>query len=790
MFWNNLKIGLRNLLRHKGYSFINITGLAVGMTCTILIFLWVQDEVSYDRFHTRADDIYRVTSHGAYFNWMDGTPAPLGPVIAKEIPEIIHAVRFSELSRKLCRAGDNVFYEDGMILVDSSFFQVFSFPLSAGDPNTVFIDPMSIVLTESMAQKYFGDAEPMGKTLDIEGRLLTVSGVMQDIPHNSHLQFDFVASFELIDNIGTLSTHWGAFNFVTYLLVEPSADLDKIHNLMTDIGKRNGCPQVENGVEFYLKPLSVMHLNGRNYYRGYVDAGSLYAVYGFSAIAILVLIVACINFVNLSTARSVMRSKEVGMRKTVGASRSQLMSQFLGESVLIAGISMILALVLVELFLPFFNNLAGKQLAVDFSDYRIIIGFVSLVIITGLFAGSYPELYLTTLQPVKVFTGTALSGTGKSWLRKVRVVTQFTLSIALIAGTSIVYQQLHYINSKELGFNREHIIWIPAKGEIGSNYDMARTGLLQDPDITSVTAQDYLPVITMNRTTAYNWEGKDPDVSQDMLVSRVGYDYFETLKMEIVEGRSFSQEFSTDATQGYILNQEAIRQMGIENPVGKSFTYYDREGTIIGVVHDANLRSLHSKIEPHVFYVLNDLSTASSHGVVLIKINGDNAASAITSIKKVWSDVNPAVPIEYHFLDETYDRSYWRARQIGSILISFSCLAIFISCLGLLGLVSFMAERRTKEIGIRKVVGASVGNIVQLMIKEFVILVAIANIIACPIAYYIMNQILQKFAYRISIGPWVFVGSAVVVFAIALLTVSFQAVKTALSNPVKALRYE
>jgi len=792
MFKNYLRITLRNMRRYKAFSFINIAGLAIGLACCILIFLWVQDEMSYDKFHKNYDNIYRIMTYGTkyFITGFDGTPAPLAPALENEVPELVDLVRFASHTRLLFNYKDKAFYEVRGIIADPSLFTVFSFPFIKGNPETSFTKATDIVITEAMAEKYFGDEDPMGKTMEVEGIPVTVTGVMANIPRNSHLKFDFINSFEFIKDLSGYGRSWGSFNFVTYVQLHGNSNIQATAKKITEIAKANNCPQVLDGAWFQLQPLSSIHLDPRGGYRSYNELGDMRYVYTFSIIALFVLLIACINFMNLSTARSSVRSKEVGLRKTVGAYRTNLIKQFLGESLFLAFVAFILAMVLVYLALPVFNNLSGKELSVNYMDFRIITGLLGIIFVTGIIAGSYPALFLSSFEPVKVLKGKAESSTKGSFFRKTLVLVQFSLSLLFIIGTVIAYKQLHFIQNRKLGFNKENIVWIPVKENIGKRYEMVKNELLQDPNILSVTAQDYLQAISINRTTAYNWEGKAPDHNQDMLVSRVDYDFFETLNLKILEGRSFSKEYATDASQAFIVNEEAVRKMKIEKPVGKFFSFYNKKGVIVGVVNDANFRSLHVEIEPHVFHVLTDLSGYTARGVILIKVNGEKTQDALSVIRKIWKEVNPVSPFEYHFLDETYDNLYNSEKKLRTIINYFTFLAICISCLGLFGLASFTAERRTKEIGIRKVLGASSPGLLFLLSKEFTKWVLVANIIAWPIGYYVMNKALQDFAYRITIGIDVFLFSGLLALLIALLTVSFQSFRAARTNPVKALRYE
>jgi putative ABC transport system permease protein len=507
-------------------------------------------------------------------------------------------------------------------------------------------------------------------------------------------------------------------------------------------------------------------------------------------VAFFVLLIACVNFMNLSTARSALRAKEVGMRKTVGARRSQIVKQFFGESLLLTFISFLFALVLVSLFLPAFNQLSGKQMVLNGKDVSHLLSLLAILLLTGVIAGAYPAIYLSAFRPVAVLKGLKESKSKSASFRKVLVVVQFSLSIMLIFGTTVVYKQLHYIQKAKLGFDKENIVYIPIKENIGKKYSTVKNELLKDPNILSVSAQRYaFSETTWRSSGVFDWEGKDPDRRVDLVFAGVDYDFFETLNLEIKEGRPFSKEIPSDERGGYILNESAIREIGLDAPVGKRFAIRKKEGIIVGVVKDAHFRSFHHEIEPRIFFIA-DMTHAEDAGLVMIRILGEKTAHVLSHIERVWRDINPVSPFEYHFLDQTYDRLYRSEKSVGKVFNSFTVLAIFISCLGLFGLASFMAEQRTKEIGIRKVLGASAPKIIVLLTKEFTKWVLVANLIAWPSAYFVMNKLLQTYVYRIEIGIDIFLLSGLIALTIALLTVSYQALKAARSNPADSLRYE
>jgi putative ABC transport system permease protein len=787
MLGNYFKITFRNMKRHKGYTFINIAGLAVGIACTIIILLWVQDELSFDRFYENADRIHRIVADWEKYNWdgFDKVPGPLALAIKEEIPSILHAARISECSRQVFKYKNNVFYESNGIIADPFFFKIFSFPFLRGDLKTSFSEPSSIVISESMARKYFGDEDAFGKTIEVDGKPGTVAGIIQDIPPNSHIQFDYVFSTEIQKSYGT---NWNAFNSMTYVLLQEGANVEEMGPRITEVAKNHNSFHVQMGVTLRLQPLSRIHLDARKSPEKFLKLGDSQYIYVFSLIAFFILLIACVNFMNLSTARSSMRAREVGMRKTVGAKRVQLIRQFMAESIILSFVSCMIAVALINLFMPAFNQISGKRVAFHLIELNHILGILTVILFVGILAGAYPAFYLSSFKPVFVLKGLIGSGRKKAVFRKVLVVFQFSLSVMLIIGTAVVHKQLQYMRNMNLGLDKENVVFVPIRENIGKQYDTFKRELLENSGILQVTAQNYLFATDSWHTTGVHWEGKDPEYMQDVVWLSVDYDFFETLKMELKEGRFFSPEFQTDQEEAFILNEEAVRQMGIESPVGKPFVFAlsqdnFKKGRIIGVLKDGHYRSLHHKISPLVFLLNRDWS----YGVILVRFAGEQA---LAHIKNVWEKINPISPFELQFLDQTYEQLYRKEDQIRKILNYFASLAILISCLGLFGLASFMTEQRTKEIGIRKVLGSPVSWVVWLLSHEFLKCVGIANLIAWPVAYYALSRWLQNFAYRTSIGVGILIFSAALAVSIAFLTVSYQSIKAAIANPVDSLRYE
>lgn len=792
MFWSYVKIAWRNIKRYKGYSLINIIGLATGLACCILILLWVQDELNYDRFHANMNDLYRIN---AEFHKTEPVThywpvcAPLAPALKEEYPEVARATRFTRLRRgQLVKYGEKNFLEPQICLTDPDFFFMFTFPFLEGDPRTALSHPDSVVLTESASAKYFGGENPVGKVLNVNNKYdFTVAGVLKDCPENSTIQFDFLIPFIRIEDFETawaILNNWSLSGFAAYIQLEKTASAAVLENKIAHYLQKH-VPESEDII--YLQSFGDIHLHSSHIQFEIEGQGDISYVYIFSLVALFVLIIASINFMNLATAKSSNRAKEVGLRKVVGAKRVQLIRQFFFESVGMAFLSLILAVVLVELFLPLFANLSGKTLALDFSSHiHVLLAIVIMTLITGFLSGTYPALFLSSLRPIKVLKGTLRTG-GRGFLfRRMLVVSQFSLSIMLIICTIVVSHQNRYMQNKKLGFNKEHVVYLPIREELSDRFDTFKTELVKRTGILNVAASSSLPTSGVFLTTdKVSWEGKNPEDNVVLEVTSTGYDFIETFDMEVVEGRSFSKEFLTDEEDAIVINETAKKIIGMEDPVGKQLIFGDAATTIIGVVKDYHFKSLHNEIEPLIMAIV-----PSVYRYVFIKLEAGDIPKTLAGIGDTWSTVFPDTPFEYHFLDEAYDRLYRTERRMGTLFHYFSGLAIIISCLGLLGLASFMSEKRTKEIGIRKVLGASLAGIVVLLNKQFTKWILIANLVAWPVAYYAMSKWLRGFAYRINLGIGTFALAAALALAIAVGTVSYQSIKAALTNPADSLRYE
>ena len=791
MLKNYLKVVLRSILRQAGYSLINIAGLGIGMACCLLITLWVFDELSYDRFHEKASRLYRVEENQFYSGrvyHVTVTPHPLAPALKEEIPEIVEATRFVYSGGQLFRYREKSFYEDSVWAVDPSFFRMFSFPLVKGDAATILSDPSSVVLTQDTARKYFGDDEPLGQVISVNNELqLKVTGVAKNVPLNSRLRFDMLFPYDLLKARGRTDEEFDSNSIGTYVELQPAASLLAVNEKIRDFIKKRAEGSV---TELELFPYTRIHLHQ---YSGYdKSAVGIRYVYVFSLIAAFVLLIACINFMNLATARSAGRAQEVGLRKVVGALKKHLLVRFYSESMIYALLSLILALLLVRLVLPWFNALTGKGISLNVLGHaQILWGIAGITLLTALLAGSYPAVFLSSFQPVRVLKGGLKAGAGSALFRRILVVTQFALSVFLIIGTVVVFRQMNFMRTSSMGFDKDQILAIRLRGNTAASYEAFRNELRKDSRVLGVTAATHLPSAIGSNSSGVEWKGKDPE--QEILVglSGVDYDYIDVLKIDLLEGRNFSREFESDKTQAFLVNEEVRRLIGKPAVAGEEFSFVGRTGRIVGVMKNYHFESLQSRIEPLAIFLLGPAEQGGrGFNVTLIRLSPEDIPGAVSFVRDTWSRVYSGFPFEFRFLDELIDEMYRTEEKAGRLLRTFAALAIFIACLGLFGLASFMAERRTREIGIRKVLGASVPQITVLLCREFFFLVLLANALTWPLAYWILGNWLKNYAYRISLNPLIFVIALAMALIITVITVSFQAVRAAVANPAEALKYE
>jgi putative ABC transport system permease protein len=811
MFSNYFKTALRNLWKNKGFSAINIVGLAIGLSTCLLILIFVMDELGYDRYNVNADRIYRLDGEikfGGNHFILAVAPAPAGPAMLRDYPEVEKEMRFRNYGGLSVKKGNQNIREDAVIHADSTLFDVFTLPVLAGDPHTALVEPRTIVITEKIAKKYFGEATAsvVGRNLIINDSIpYKVTAVIRDMPEQSHFRFDiFVSLSESKEAKST--TEWVSNNFNTYVLLRKGADPKRLEAKFPGMVRKYVGPLLMsvvntsiddffksgNFVGFSLTPLTSIHLHS-NKTAELGANGNVQYVYIFSAIALFILLIACVNFMNLSTARSANRAKEVGVRKVLGSLRGHLISQFMVESVLISFVSMLLALGLAWALLPVFNNLAGKHMAIGlFSRPWLAPSILALVLVVGILAGSYPAFFLSAFRPIIVLKGNVASGFRTSWLRNSLVVFQFGISIFLIIGTAVIYRQLGYIRERSLGFNREQVLIINNSYTLGNKVRAYKESLSKLSGVQGATMTGYLPTSDSRNDDAFFFSPDlDPKKAISMQDWNIDESYIPVLGMQMAAGRNFSKDFPTDSN-GVIVNQAAVRLMGGGDVIGRKL--YELESAtskkliefhVVGVVKDFNFNSLRQVVTPVGLFLHND------RGSIAVRIGrGVDATRVVRQAEQEWQRLANGQEFSYVFMDDQFNNIYKAEQRMGGISLSFSLLAIFIACLGLFGLAAYAAEQRTREIGIRKVLGASVSGIITLLSKDFLRLVLVAAILAFPLSWWAMHSWLQDFAYRISIGWEVFVLAAALAVSIALATVSFQAIKAALANPVKSLRSE
>ena len=788
MIKNYFKTAWRNLVRNKIFSFINIVGLGLGVAASLFIYLWIQDEKSKDDFHENSERLYQVIvsdkdKNGALSNSYDNTPGLLADALKNQVPEITEAATVIWENDFLFTVSEKIGKEKGRY-VGPDFFDLFSFPLLKGNKATALSSPDNIVISRKIADKYFGKKDPIGKSIRInDKRDYLVSGIVADAPENSTLTFDFVIPIQHgFEDSHWMIDGWNHFGPSTYVMLRSNASLTGVNAKLKDFLYKQD--KVLNDKVISLQLFRDRYLYSR-FTNGVADGGRIEYVRLFSVIAIFILLIACINFMNLATARSAKRSREVGVRKVAGAMKGTLLRQFLFEAIITTILSVLVALALVVLLLPFFNQLTEKNVSLHIGDPSLIITLLLLTLITGFIAGSYPALFLSSLKPISVLKGSLKFKNADKIFRKGLVVFQFTLSIVLIICTIVVYKQMNYVQEKNIGLDRSRLIYMPVEGDLVKNYENFKREVQSSGNIENISFCGTEPTNVGWWSPGMQWEGKDPEDKTLFAQVEVSYDFLKTMKIDLVEGRDFSPSLPTDSTN-FIINESAAKYMKMQHPVGASFSHGDMKGKIIGLVKDYHFRSLHNPVAPAFI----NLAPEPESGIAIIRAWPNKIKQTLATIEAVSKKYNAKYPFDYSFVDDDLKRQYHSEMTVGQLAGVFAFIAIFISCMGLFGLSMFMAEQRTKEIGIRKVIGASVSGIVALLSQNFLVLVVIAFLIASPVAWWAMNKWLKDFAYRTDIGWTVFAGTALMALCIAMLTISFQAIRAAIANPVKSLRTE
>jgi putative ABC transport system permease protein len=801
MFKNYLVVAWREIKKNKGHSSLNILGLAVGMAVFILIVLFVRYELSYDRYHENARNIYRIVQEqpGNYYlgsNIFAVTPGPLAGAMSRDFPEVIAATRIDNWGNILVRAGEKNFMEDEIHWTDPQTFEIFSFPVLRGEGGSALKDPFSVLLSESAAARFFGGEDPVGRTIAMQAYEMDsefrVAGVFRDIPANSHFTMDVVAPFETMGKIqeGDL-TQWGNNSYYTYILLQdgasPQALEAKLVSFIAKYEAERGWKHEGRHSRYFLQALTRIHLHSRvNFDFGLI--GDARFVLLFASIAVLVLVIACVNYMNLATARSLKRTREVGLRKVVGAGRAQLVRQFLGDSVAVTSLALVLAVGLVLLALPAFRTFVERDIAFNpFRDVSLMPGLVLLAAVVGIVAGSYPAFFVSAFRPVAALKGTGASRTKGRGLRNALIVFQFAASIALIVCTIGVRSQLRYIRNTDMGYDRDQILVLVPRGGVRTNLEAFKTELRRNSAAVSVASSSCLPNNVTSSTNA-RWPGQDESVDIPIYVVDADYDFAGLYGLDIVRGRDFSRDYPSDANGAFLINESAQKAIGWDDPVGREFgrTRSGKAmGRIVGVLKDFHMHSLHLPIMP-LYVFLNP----ARMNRISIKVQGGDIPETLAFVRKTWERFAPEYPFEYSFFDEVFDRAYRVERRLGRMFSAFAGLAVFIACLGLLGLASFTAEQKTKEIGIRKVLGASSSGIILLLSREFMKWVALANLIAWPIGYFAMRTWLQNFAYRTSLTVTMFLGAALAALLVATVVISLQTYRAATANPAESMRYE
>ncbi len=788
MITNYLKTALRNLWSNKGFSTINIAGLALGMTCGLLILLWVQDEKSVDAFHANGDRLYTV-----YFRSISagrvsaGTSSPglLAEELKKQLPQVEAACEVNFTQKNTFSTGKQILKEDANF-AGADFFPMFSYPLLEGDAEHALVGPQSMAISRKMAVDFFGSpAAAIGKTIRYENQKdFQVTAVFENMPRNVSTRFDCLINYEEFMKENDWLRQWGNGGPSTYIELRPGTNTAAFEAQLTHFIDRYFKPNPNYRREMGIQRYSDQYLHG-DYSNGYPSGGRIEYVRLFSVIALFILLIACVNFMNLTTARSMRRAKEIGVRKVMGAARALLVRQFVGEAVLTSGLAAVLAALLLWLVLPAFNELTGKHITVPYNRISFWGSLAGLTVVTGLLSGIYPAVFLSGYNPVRVFKGGFIAGKGSLTLRKVLVVFQFSMSIVLILATVLIVRQIQYISSKNLGYDRDNLVYVATEGDLGAKFDVLKSEALKLPGVRGVTGIMQSVTDLQNSTSDPDWDGKDPKFIPDWTVLSAGYDFVQTMKMQLVEGRDFSKDFPGDSL-GLILNETALAQTGYKDPIGRRISMWGAKGTIVGVVRNFNFESLHKAVKPIVIRKAQPVE----FGAAVLRLRADQTAQTLKELGRLCRELNPKFPFTYEFADEEYTNLYKGEQVTGRLAVLFAALAIFISCLGLLGLSMFSAERRAREISIRKVLGAGAVSLFGLLTSDFLILIGIAFVIAVPAGWWVMHEWIKNFIFHTDIPWWLFALAGVLAVGIAMATIAVQTIRAVLVNPVVSLRAE
>jgi len=799
MLKNHLKIAYRNFVRQKLFSFINIASLTIGLACGILILFFIRYELSYDKYHDEAQHVYRaVREHQGEPTWYNSSEHPLAASLKEDFPDVLKATRVKKNDEVgVVEYNSKCFYEEGIYFADQDFLEIFTFPLLSGDMSTALEEPFSVLITQEMAEKYFGDEEPVGKVIQInewysrKKQNYEIKGILKNIPENSHFTFDFIVSYNSLyslkrggrDSVET----WSYFEPKTYIKLASFANLKDLEGKFPAFLKKYK-GEKSASERIHLQSLTDIHLGGNLRFE-LENNSDMRIVYMFSAIAFFIMLIACLNYVNLSVARSAKRTVEVGVRKVVGANKTQLVRQFLLESLVFSSLALMISFLLVDLVWLPFGSLIGRKLTLNpFQNLDMVLIFIGIAIIIGFLSGSYPAFFTSSFQPIQIIKGTQKIGSKSSAVfRNSLVVVQFVVSTILIICTFVIHNQLSYIRNRNLGFDKDQIITVyTLDGNLQRNPEPFKEGLLEYPNILGVSSSLDLPT-TIHRTSSLEWVEEGEERKSELYFTFIDSDYFNVYDMEIVKGRNFSEDFPTDKKQAIVINETASRNLGWENPIGKQLKSQGIEWTIIGMVKDFHFKSLHSKIEPMIFTLIN---TNRGLDYFSIKVSPSNIPRTLGFIQKKWEKFSPEFPFQYTFLDERIDRDYKAEQRLGKSFNIFTMISLLVACMGLVGLASFISEQKKKEISIRKILGADLKNIIFLLANVYLKCIAVAVVIAWPIGYFVMSRWLKNFAYRTNIGIEVFLMSGLLAFVFALMTVSYQSIKAGVANPVDALRYE